>query len=344
MTTQPYVASDRPTLSIVIPAYNVAAYVGQAIDSALDQTRSDSETILVDDGSTDATPCVVAQLADRRRDGRLRVVRQANRGLSAARNTGIRHARGRYIGFLDGDDAWRPEKAERQLALMEANPAIGISFSHSEYMLENGVPTGRILQVEVSRPTLADMVRRNHVGNGSSPIVRRECFEQAGYFREELRSCEDYEMWCRILHRTDFHAAVVAGALTLYRLRETSLCFAFDRFLENADLAVDLLRKEMPELPSRLLDAARAEHCRITAWKALSAGDTAAAQRYLARAFRLCPWLFVSDRRALGTLAGIAIRKTGSKSLQKSFERLLAVHAARRAAESRPAMQRRRVQ
>jgi glycosyltransferase involved in cell wall biosynthesis len=339
MTIHEDVASDMPTLSIVIPAYNVADYVGQAVGSALDQTRSDIETIVVDDGSTDATSSVVAELVDCRRDRRLRVVRQANRGLSAARNTGIRCARGHYIGFLDGDDAWRPEKAERQLALMEANPAIGISFSYSEYMLENGVPTGRILRAEVSRPTLADMVRRNHVGNGSSPIVRKECFDQAGLFREGLRSCEDYEMWCRILHRTDFRAALVPGALTLYRLREASLCFAFDQFLENADLAVDLLQEEIPELPSRLFDAAHAEHYRITAWKALSAGETAAAQRYLARAFRLHPWLFVSDRRALGTLAAIAIRKTGSESLQRSFERLLASRS--RPEESRPTMQRR---
>jgi len=318
-------APGLPTLSIVIPAYNVARYIAPAVSSALDQTRPDFEAIVVDDGSTDDTARVVAQLAERRRDPRLRIVRQTNRGLAGARNTGIQQARGRFVGFLDGDDAWHPEKAERHLALMEADPTIGISFSHSEYVQEDGATTGRLLVADVSRPTLADMVRRNHVGNGSTPIVRKECFERAGLFREELRSCEDYELWCRILHRTDFRIALVPAALTRYRLRETSLLFTFDRFLQNADRAVDLLRDEMPELPSRLFAAAHASHYRIVAWRAVSVGEVAAAQRYLARAFRLYPWLFVSDRRALVTLAAMAIRKTGSHALRRWFDHGLTI-------------------
>ncbi|WP_431858578.1 glycosyltransferase family 2 protein [Azospirillum sp.] len=321
-----------PTLSIVIPAYNVAAYIEQAVTSALDQSVRDCEVIVVDDGSTDATPAVLAALAEARGDTRLRIVRQENGGLSAARNTGIRHARSRYIGFLDGDDAWRPEKAERQLALMEADPRIGISFSHSEYMLEDGTLTGQFLVAEIERPSLRQMIRRNHVGNGSAPIVRRDCFEQAGVFRAELRSCEDYEMWCRILSATSFVAAAVPAPLTLYRLRGSSLCFAFDTFLENADRAVAFLRDTIPRMPDRVFDRGLAEHHRITAWKALTSGQTTASMRYLARAIRLNPWLLVSDRRAVVTLVAIAVRKSGSPGLQRAFDAMLASFKLRQGA------------
>src|SRR5271170_6834147 len=100
-----------PILSIVIPAYNVVAFIAQAVISALEQSFADIEVIVVDDGSTDATPQVLTRLADMRRDPRLRIIRQANAGLSGARNTGIAAAHGAFIGLLDGDDLWRANKA-----------------------------------------------------------------------------------------------------------------------------------------------------------------------------------------------------------------------------------------
>jgi len=323
-----------PTLSIVIPAYNVERYIADAVASALGQTFADIEVVVIDDGSTDTTPAILAAIAAERRDPRLRIVRKPNGGLAAARNTGIRYSAGRYIGFLDGDDIWCPQKAEKQIALMEAGPGTGISFSYSEYMLEDGTRTGRLLTPEIARPGLAQMIRRNHVGNGSSPIVRRACFDRAGLFDETLLSCEDYEMWCRILHGTASTAALLPESLTLYRLRETSLCFAFDRFLENADRAVDLLQERIPELPPRIFSAARAEHYRITAWKALSSGHPEAAERYMRMAIRLFPWLLVSDWRALGTAVAIAVRKSGSSSLQSAFAFLLERRRSRQEATS----------
>jgi len=297
-------AADRPMLSVVIPAYNVAAYIEAAVESALDQTFRDLEVIVVDDGCTDETPVVLAALAERRRDSRLRIVRQANGGLANARNAGIRESRGTFIGFLDSDDLWRPAKAEKHLAVMQQDPSIGITFSHSAYLTEDGRPTGTILLAGKSSPTLHDMIRRNHVGNGSTPIVRRDCFEAVGVFHDELRSCEDYEMWCRIA-RSQFRAVLLPEPLTLYRLRTTSLSFDFGQFLANAERAMEYIRTAMPNVPPRVLRAGRAEHYRIAAWKAAASGQTSAGRKILLHALRLRPTLCLSDWRAMGT--GVAL-------------------------------------
>jgi glycosyltransferase involved in cell wall biosynthesis len=296
-----------PLLSIVIPAYNVAPYIAEAVYSALDQTLRDIEVIVVDDGSTDDTPEVLQDIQRLCDDPRLRIIRQDNGGLSAARNTGIRNAHGAFIGFLDSDDIWAPEKAELQIALMQADETIGVSFSYSEYLTEDGRRTGSILFAGKMEPSLHDMIRRNHVGNGSTPIVRRECFEIAGLFREELRSCEDYEMWCRVLWMTPYRAACLPQPLTYYRLRESSLSFNSAKFVENADHAIACLRDAMPNLPESVINTGNAEHYRIAAWKAVSSGRHMDALRLLARAVSLRPMLLFTDWRAMGTAVSIVL-------------------------------------
>lgn len=291
-------SGGTPRLSIVIPAYNVAAYISVAVQSALDQDFRDLEVIVVDDGSTDATPLVLAALARQRRDPRLRILRQENAGLSGARNAGIEAARGAFVGFLDGDDIWLPGKAGRHMQAMLRDPGIGISFSHSAYLREDGVPTGGQLRAEKARPTLHDMIRRNHVGNGSAAVVRRVCLDSAGLFRTDLRACEDYELWCRILHRTPYRAQLVDAPLTLYRQRLASLSYDHGKFVAQADAAMHCLRAAMPTVPQWIFDAGQAEHYRIAAWKAATSGADAAARRLLRRALQRRPALLVTDRRA----------------------------------------------
>ncbi len=112
--------------SVIIPTYNYGRFVGEAIESVQRQTVQDLEIIVIDDGSTDDTPQVLAAI----KEPRLRVYRTENRGLSAARTEGLRHTRGEYIAYLDSDDRWRPEKLELQLAMMEAERDIGSVFTN----------------------------------------------------------------------------------------------------------------------------------------------------------------------------------------------------------------------
>jgi GT2 family glycosyltransferase len=311
----------RPVLTIVIPAYNVAAFIRDAVTSALDQSYRDLEVIVVDDGSTDETSTLLEEIRSQRNDERLRVIRQENRGLSDARNTGITHARGDLIGFLDGDDIWLPEKAARHVAAMRDDPTIGISFSHSEYLSEGGRRSGSILVAGCAKPSLEKMIRRNHIGNGSTPVVRHACFDAAGLFRADLHSCEDYEMWCRILRLTSYRAELIDMPLTLYRLRSTSLSYNFWKFVDNAERAVDCLQDAMPDIPQQVFAAGRAEHSRIAAWKAVSSGQTRIGLRLLFRAVTIRPAL-LCDTRALGTLAAVAVPASLRMQFAESIKRI----------------------
>lgn len=296
-------SGSAPLVSVVIPSYNVEPYIAEAVNSAANQSYRNIEVIVVNDGSTDATGSVVRDLIRRRQDERIRVVDQANAGLSAARNTGIEHASGELIAFLDGDDAWSPRKVERHVAVLQSDQSIGLTGSFSSYMTESGTRTGRVLRGSKLAPTLHDMLRRNHFGNGSTIVVRRQCFERAGTFNTLLKSCEDYEMWCRILWATSYRAVCIPDALTFYRMRGTSLSFNPERFTENADIAMQLLRQAMPSVPRRVFRRGHAEHYRIAAWKALLGGSDAQARDMLKKALTLWPWLAFSDVRPALILA-----------------------------------------
>lgn len=297
----------EPLVSVIIPCYNVAEFVQDAVNSALDQTYRNLDVVVVDDGSTDHSLQVLQFLERRRNDSRLRVIVQRNRGLSGARNTGLRHAHGELIAFLDADDMWSPDKIARHVALMAADHRIGLSFSESLYLQENGRPTGAVLSTRKLEPTLHDMLRRNHFGNGSSVVARRQCFELAGAFNEQLSSCEDYEMWCRILWASSYKAVGIPLPLTRYRLRHSSLSFNAARFVEQADRAIRALQELMPFVPGRVFRMGHAEHYRIAAWKALLAGNDRQAWELLAKALRLYPWLALRDFRPAVVASALAL-------------------------------------
>ncbi|MGA9510114.1 MAG: glycosyltransferase [Candidatus Sulfotelmatobacter sp.] len=284
------------TLSVVIPGYNTAKYVNAAVNSVLAQSYAQLEVIVVDDGSTDDWQQELESISD----PRVTIVMQANRGLAGCRNTGILLARGKYIGFLDADDVWYREKAEKQLAAMDADPTIGVTFSYSAYLDEDGTPSGQFLISRCKQPKAQDLALRNHIGNGSNPILRRECFEEAGLFAEELRSCEDYEMWVRIAACTQWKVRLIPEVLTGYRVRPGSMTSSYEIFTGQARIAIERIRQYLPELSTA--DAARcyAESLRIAGRKALSNGNIKLSRALLLDALRHCPWLPFVDIRAAG--------------------------------------------
>ncbi len=189
--------SAVPLVTVVTPAYNVAKYVGEAVDSVLRQTFGDFEYLVVDDGSADDTVQVIK--AHGSHDPRLRLIQVDHDGLSAARNTGIREARGKYIALLDGDDRWRPNFLERQVSLIESLPAeVGMVFCRTRSILENGM----LAKIHWQRAGSYDfddfLVRNNPAGNGSSVLIRASCFADVGGFDESLPFAEDLDMWLRI--------------------------------------------------------------------------------------------------------------------------------------------------
>jgi len=285
-------------LSVVIPSYNTAPFVRQSIRSILEQTVADLEIIVVDDGSADDSLAAIGSITD----PRLTCVRQDNRGLAGARNTGILLARADLIGFCDADDVWYARKAEKHLAVMESDPQTGITFSFSEYLAENGEPTGQLLISRCHEPTPLDLIRRNHVGNGSTPVVNREVFRLAGVFDESLGSCEDFEMWVRSAACTPLKLRLLPEVLTGYRVRPGSMTTSYESFLHGHRLALQRFRTYVPHFSRR--DAARsyAEGLRIASRKAFANGQVTLSRTLFLRALRHSPGLPFSDLRAAGLL------------------------------------------
>jgi glycosyltransferase involved in cell wall biosynthesis len=314
----------QPELSIIIPAYNVENYIEEAVRSALAQRNVTIEAIVVDDGSTDGTQARVAAIAD----PRIVLVHQQNKGLAGARNSGIQKARGRYIGFLDGDDAWLPDFSERLLAVLKADTTIGGAYSQYRYIDEASHPTGYVLGSPYAEPTLAQMARRNHAA--SHVILRRECLAAAGIFDEQLRSCEDWELSVRILANTRYRLRMVPEPLALYRERRGSLSNNFDHFLRNADLAVERIRQRCRGVPERALRRGHAECYRIASRKALAAGNLPMARRHILSACRKFPLLPLVDWRAAATATAIVCGSILPRHCQE-----LPYHMLRRLASSR---------
>ena len=184
--------SNKPLVSVIIPTYNRDWIVEQAIDSVLAQDFSDYELIVVDDGSDDHTPEILAAYEDQ-----IMVIRQANRGVSTARNRGIASAAGRLIAFLDSDDLWLPQKLSTQVKFFADNPEVVICQTE-EHWVRNGVrvnPKKRHLK-------FSGMIFERSLAlclvSPSAVMVKRELFNELGVFDEDLPACEDYDLWLRI--------------------------------------------------------------------------------------------------------------------------------------------------
>lgn len=293
------VPARRLRLSVIVPSYDTAPYVRDTLASLFAQTMPDLEVVVVDDGSRDDSLAVLAGIAD----PRLTVAVQANRGLAGSRNSGLLLARAPVIGFCDADDLWFARKAERHLALLDAEPRVGLTFSHSAYLDERGARTGQYLLSRCRAPTARDLIRRNHVGNGSTVVARREVFVRAGLFDESLGSCEDFEMWVRAAACSGYEVRLLPAVLTGYRVRAGSMSTTYDEFVRGYVRALERFRAYVPGFTPREAARSHAEGLRIASRKAFSNGQVARSRQLFAAALRQAPALPLRDWRALGMLA-----------------------------------------
>lgn len=215
----------KTRVSVIIPTYNRGWTIGEAVDSVLAQDYRDFELIVVDDGSTDNTP----EVLDAYR-GTIKVFRQENKGVSAARNRGIAEASGRFIAFLDSDDLWLPQKLSRQVEFFNTTPDALICQTE-EVWIRSGVrvnpkkrhqkPSGMIFE-----PSLALCLV-----SPSAVMIRRSLLEIVGNFDETLPACEDYDLWLRIscrfpVYRIDTPLIIKRGG----HEDQLSASFGLDRF------------------------------------------------------------------------------------------------------------------
>ncbi|MGD9058428.1 MAG: glycosyltransferase [Desulfobacterales bacterium] len=185
-------STKKPLVSVIIPTYNRDWIVKEAIESVLAQDFSDYELIVVDDGSDDRTPEILAAYEDP-----ITVIRQSNRGVSAARNRGIAAATGRLIAFLDSDDLWLPQKLSAQVNFFAENPNAVICQTEEQWV-RNGVrvnPKKRHLK-------FSGMIFERSLAlclvSPSAVMITKALFDAVGVFDEDLPACEDYDLWLRI--------------------------------------------------------------------------------------------------------------------------------------------------
>ncbi|MBM4035209.1 MAG: glycosyltransferase [Planctomycetes bacterium] len=215
-----------PRVSVIIPAFNAERYLRETLQSVLAQTYRDLEVIVVDDGSTDGTAALAetfaSEVAQASRLCPVRVIRQANAGPSAARNRGIREARGELIAFLDSDDLWLPDKLAEQVPLFGGTgvPPVGLVYCHAERMDSEGRPLPTAQAPKPVGRVFKDFLLRNHCPT-SAAVVRRQCFEACGYLPEDMVWAEDWHLWLRLARRYDF--AAVPRILVRHRVHPGAL-------------------------------------------------------------------------------------------------------------------------
>ena len=205
---------SRPLVSVIIPCYRQAHFLGEAIESVLNQTYPNREIIVVDDGSPDNTADVAGRYSA------VRLIRQENQGVSAARNTGIKESRGEYLVFLDADDRLRTEALEAGVSCMAEHPESMLVYGRFHCMREDGTPSPLPSDFFDGDNLYLRLLTSNCIGMVAPVMYRRVIFDEVGGFDSSVNRAEDYDMYLRIarLHPTHTHPKTIAD----YRVYETS--------------------------------------------------------------------------------------------------------------------------
>ncbi len=204
------------SISVIVPVFNGEKTVKETIKSILNQTFTNIEVIIINDGSTDTTLEIIENISD----SRIKIFSYPNAGLSASRNRGISQAKREYISFIDADDLWTPDKLESQWQALQSNPQAAVAYSWTDYIDESSkfIKSGR--RIKVNGDAFDKLLITNFLENGSNPLIRQEALKIGG-FDETLFAAEDIDMWLRLAANYDF--VCVEKPQILYRISTTSM-------------------------------------------------------------------------------------------------------------------------
>ena len=245
----------NPKVTVIIPTYQHADVVDDAIESVLNQTYHDFELIIVDDGSIDNTQEVLKKYSDNKK---VTVIKKKNAGVSAARNTGIAKSNGSYIAFLDADDIWTSEKLAIQVPLLQENLNLGLVYSNVNFFGHNGAFPSTLFQINPPKRgyVICDIFAQNCIPMPTS-IVRRETFDDVGFFDKNLSTCADYDMWLRIARK--WAIDYVDKPLAYYRFSENQMHKDRERWLIEKVAALEKAYRSDKTI--RHMDKAKLESC-----------------------------------------------------------------------------------
>jgi len=270
--------SAKPRVSVILPTFNRRNLAQRALSSVLRQTEQDFELFFIDDGSTDGT---------KNPEGlspKIRYLRQENKGVAAARNLGIRNARGKWLAFLDSDDEWLPGKLEKQLLFHDKNPQFWISQTQ-EIWVRRGVRVNSMKKHAKKSGEIFEASLPLCLISPSCTLIRSDLLQETGLFDESFQVCEDYELWLRITAR--FPVGLVDEALTVkYGGHEDQLS---KRYWGMDAFRIRAIVKTMKESPLTKAQKASCiaelrKKCRIYAADCLKRGRKEEAEEYLSLA------------------------------------------------------------
>jgi glycosyltransferase involved in cell wall biosynthesis len=296
--------SQSPLVSVVIPAYNVEAYLEAALESLVQQRLTQFEALIVDDGSTDGTAAIAQQFVAG--DRRFRLLQKPNGGLSSARNHGMAEARANYIALLDADDAYHPDKLLSHVQRLEQNPQVAVVYSASRIMRDDGDLTWMPMSGKpLHGDWLFSLLCKNCLGHGSNAVFRRSLLDQVGNFDETLRSCEDIDFWLRIAVTGEGGFYRDPRPLAYYRVRPSGLSFNVLQMEETYGRVLKAAAARSPQRTAPFMAQAYAYMYRYLARLALTAQDLPQAAAYLEQAWQSDASIFWRDGRSLSTLLAV---------------------------------------
>ena len=210
-------SKNLPKISVIIPAYNSEKTIKHTIQSVLNQTFTNFELIIINDGSQDSTLEVVTQI----QDSRIKVFSYSNAGGNVSRNRGLDRAVGEFVSFLDADDLWTPDKLQCQLKALQENVTTKVAYSWTDYINANGKFLLLGKRINVNGNVYENLLINNFLENGSNPLICRKALITLGGFDESLSAAQDWDMWLRLASKFDF--ICVPSVQILYRISYNSV-------------------------------------------------------------------------------------------------------------------------
>jgi glycosyltransferase involved in cell wall biosynthesis len=252
-----------PLISVIIPVYNGEATICKTIQSVLNQTHSNFELLIINDGSTDNTLEVISSV----QDSRIQVFSYKNAGQGTSRNRGLRQAKGEYVSFIDADDLWTVEKLEDQLTALQQYPEAAVAYSWTDYVNELGEFISHAPQRFYQGNVYTKLLLSDFIGSGSNVLIRKSAILELNGFDQSLPPAEDWDMWLRLAAQYPF--TVVPKPQILYRVSPHSSSFNVLK-MEAASLRV--IERAITQFPQPINDLkpiCLANRYKYLTWKTL---------------------------------------------------------------------------
>jgi glycosyltransferase involved in cell wall biosynthesis len=258
---------NLPLISVIIPAYNAEAFIGETLESVLVQTYRHIEILVIDDGSQDETANIVRSFAER--DSRVCLIQQPNAGVVLSRNRGIQLAKGELIAPLDADDVWMPENLEKQvLCMIRSEPSVGVVYSWSFDIDEQSNPMGKFHAYTIEGSVYGTLLCHFFLSNASSSLIRKTCLEKVGLYRTQKdlpQGCEDWELYLRLAEFYQFKA--VPQFLVGYRKHLNGMTNNTEVMAKFLSLIWEQTLKKYPYIPKFVYQISNSSFFLYLSWQ-----------------------------------------------------------------------------